>query len=131
MIDQMLDQYHDRLSQTQGELDALRTASRALSGASRSPLSVTPETMRGVCKKRGWYLVSTQPFPGEPSRLAFEIYDHNKANHGYEIPCVKIPQSPTSGDYTRRVLEWATDVATRHGDISPAEVLAEALIFST
>lgn len=115
------------------ELNNLRRACRAFARVA-ADLDVfdeiTPENMRRVLRARGWTLTGTQPWPGEPNRVAFELYDHATAqgeNRGYIVMCVKVPMEPTSGDWKTRVYEWATAVAIRHGNVSPAEVLAEAL----
>ena len=112
------------------ELVQLRRAVRALAGIDRALCrTITPEAMRRVCAQRGWTMTETQPLAGRPDQVGSEIYDHPTANHAdrYEIPCVQIHVNPIFADYGVRVREWATDVATRHGDVAPAEILAEAL----
>ena len=107
----------------------LRTAVRALTVLERDVLKrVTPEGMQKVMEDRGWTEIGTQPFPGDPDRVAFTNYGHKNANgkdRARCIPMVQVPMDPTSGDYAARVVDWAEDMATRHGDVAPAEVLAE------
>ncbi len=115
------------------ELNNLRRACRALARVAADEAvfdEIKPEDMRRVLARRGWVSTGTQPWPGEPNRVAFETYDHPKAmgeERGYIVKCVKVPMVPTAADWRPRVYEWATAVAIRHGDVSPAEVLAEAL----
>lgn len=115
------------------ELNNLRRASRAMA---RLPCEVgvfdeiKPEDMRRVLTRRGWTLTGTQPWPGEPNRVAFETYDHETAqgtSRNLLINCVRVPLDPTAGDWRSTVYDWAVAVAIRHGDVSPPEVLAEAL----
>ena len=129
----MLDQGFDAFSATQArmklELDLLRRAVRILAGLDRQTAgTITPKAMQTVCAKRGWVKTSTQCFPGDQNRLAFEVYDHATANSGYCEPCVKIPLVMETGDYQRRTLEWVMDMAARHGDVAPAEILVEVLM---
>lgn len=115
------------------ELNNLRRACRAFAKVAANLDvfdEIKPEAMRRVLRARGWFMTGTQPWPGEPNRVAFEVYDHKTAvgeDRGYIVMCVKVPMEPTAGDWRPRVYEWATAVAIRHGDVSPAEVLAEAL----
>ena len=119
------------MSDSTGELTALRRAVRALEGLDDTVLTcVTPLAMARVLYMRGWFLVGTQPFPGDVTREAFHIYEHDTALctvRGY-TPSVMVPIDKSAGDYPRRVREWARDTATRHGNVAPAEVLAEALL---
>lgn len=112
-------------------LMALRRAVRGLAGLDDAMLTcVTPLAMARVLYLRGWFLVGTQPFPGDPTRVAFHIYEHDTALgtvRGY-TPSVMVPMDKKAGDYSRRVREWAEGVATRHGNVATAEVLAEALL---
>jgi len=111
------------------DYETLRRSVRALAGIDRDILGlVAPVAMRRVCLDRGWSLDYTRPFPGEPDRVAFEVYDHPTAmgqNH-YGVPSVMVPVDPTAGDYVARVVDWVEAMASRHGDVAPAEVLAEA-----
>lgn len=110
------------------ERNHLVRAARALSRLDNPALlSVTPQAMQEVCKARGWTWVANHPVPGDPKTVGMEVWDNERAMSGYIVPCVMIPMQPTYGDYTRRVAEWATDLATRHGDVPPMEILAEAL----
>ena len=78
--------------------DNLRAASRALAGIDAATLdAVTPAAMRAVMERRG------------------------------VIRGALVPVLPDAGDARLRTVEWAESVATRHGDVSPAEVLAEAI----
>lgn len=87
----------------------------------------TPEAMHRVTVSRGWTKTGEIPWPGDPSRVAFETFDHPTAlgsdRGGVWEVCV--PRDPGTSDYPRRVTDWATALATRHGDVTPAEVLAE------
>ena len=113
------------------ELTALRRAVKAIGGLDDTVLTcVTPRVMARVLYLRGWFLVGTQPFPGDPTRVVFHIYEHDTALgtvRGY-TPSVMVPADKKAGDYSRRVREWAEGVATRHGNVATAEVLAEALL---
>lgn len=126
--DPLFDATYDLLAKTRTDLTVLRKAVRALAGLDHGTLgSLTVQTMQTVCTRRGWIRVGVQPWPGDPGKVAFEIYDNAKATCGETISCVMIPQAPTAGDYARRVWEWVFALATRHGDVAPAEILAEAL----
>ena len=115
------------------ELNHLRRACRAFARVSTDMDvfdEIKPEDMRRVLTNRGWFFTDTQPWPGDPKKVAFEVYDHKTAqgeDRGYIVMCVKVPMEPAAGDWRTRVYEWATAVAIRHGDVSPAEILAEAL----
>jgi hypothetical protein len=102
----------------------LLRAVRALAGLDKDSLKGTsPDAMRRVLAARGWAKTGEIPWPGDPSRTAFDTYDHPTAR---ESGSVKVPYGTEARDYPRLVREWATDLATRHGDVAPAEVLAEA-----
>jgi hypothetical protein len=110
----------------------LLRAVRALAGLDKDSLKATsPDAMRRVLVARGWTKTGEIPWPGDPSRTAFDTYDHPTAREcGGDpmgvIPAVLVPYGTEARDYPRLVMEWATDLATRHGDVAPAEVLAEA-----
>ena len=110
----------------------LLRAVRALAGLDPDAFkSVTPDAMHRVLDRRGWTKTGEIPWAGDPSRVGFHTYDHPTAlGCGGDpmgvIPAVLVPEGPDAHDYPRRVMEWATDVAARHGDVAPAEVLAEA-----
>jgi hypothetical protein len=110
--------------------DPLLRAVRALAGLDPDALkSITPEAMHRVLGRRGWTKTGEIPWAGDPSRVAFHTYDHPTAqggDRGGVVPAVLVPQGPDAHDYPRRVMEWTTGVAARHGDVAPAEVLAEA-----
>lgn len=116
----------------EAESDLLLRAVRALAGLDKDSLKATsPDAMRRVLVARGWTKTGEIPWAGDPSRTAFDTYDHPTAlGCGGDpmgvIPAVLVPEGPDAHDYPRRVMEWATDVAARHGDVAPAEVLAEA-----
>lgn len=116
----------------EAESDLLLRAVRALAGLDPDALkSITPEAMRRVLGRRGWTKTGEIPWAGDPSRVGFHTYDHPTAlGCGGDpmgvIPAVLVPEGPDAHDYPCRVMEWATDVAARHGDVAPAEVLAEA-----
>lgn len=91
------------------ELNTLRRACRALARVAADEIvfdEIKPDDMRRVLANRGWFLTGTQPWPGEPNRVAFEKYDHNTANgtdrFGIEAS-VKVPMDPTAGDWRPRV----------------------------
>jgi hypothetical protein len=115
------------------DYDLLRTAVRAMAGIKsyRDTLkAVSPVAMRRVCIDRGWTLEQTQPVCGNPDVIAFEVYEHPTA-HGVNRrkgwgECVKVPMQQTYVDYFSCVADWAEAVASRHGDVAPAEILAEA-----
>lgn len=105
--------------------DVLRRAVRALAGLDPDALkSVTPDAMRRVMEARGWSKTGELRFPAVPSRVAFESFDHPTAK-GADQNAVLVPQRTDASDYPRRVVDWAHDLAARHGDVAPAEVLAE------
>lgn len=124
----------------QAELDRLRRACRALQrlhsygflfdGGVGLFNEVTVDGMRRVLHNRGWVHTGTQPRPGEPDRVASETFNHPTAlcedRYGI-IKFVKIPVDPTTGDWAARVHDWVEAMAIRHGDVSAAEILAEAL----
>ena len=110
-------------------MSPLRQAVRALSGLEPGLLAqVLPEHMGAVLFARGWECEGTNTKVYREAR--FTIYNHKEAQgrdrYG-EVPWVQVPMYPSFVDYTRRVVEWATDVATRHGDVATAEILGEAL----
>lgn len=115
------------------ELANLRRATRALAGVATELTlfdEIKPVDMRRVLANRGWHFTGTLPRPGEPNRIAFETYDHETAqgtSRNLLINCVRVPLDPTAGDWRSTVYDWAVAVAIRHGDVSPPEVLAEAL----
>jgi hypothetical protein len=108
--------------------EPLRRAVRALAGLDREFLiGTSPDAMQRVMEARGWTKHSEVPWPGDPSRVAFHVYDHPTAlgDPGGVTPAVRVPQDPDAADYPHRVIDWASAVAHRHGDVAPAEVLAE------
>lgn len=112
--------------------ETLLRAVRALAGLDPDALkSITPEAMHRVLDRRGWTKTGEIPWAGDPSRVGFHTYDHPTAlGCGGDpmgvIPAVLVPEGPDAHDYPRRVVDWAHDLAIRHGDVAPAEVLAEA-----
>lgn len=107
----------------------LLRAIRALAGLDREFLLSTPPTaMVRTVERRGWKKTGEIPFPGEPSRVAFWTYDRDAflGDKNGILPSVGVPQDPTSEDYALRVAEWSYDLAVRSGDVSAAEILAEA-----
>lgn len=115
------------------ELDHLRAAVRALAGLGDGALdAVTPDAMRAVLKRRGWSHTGDAPWYADQSKTAFEEWDHPTArNVGGRARWLRdalVPVLPDAVDKGIRVIEWAETVATRHGDVAPAEVLAEALM---
>lgn len=115
------------------ELNTLRRACRALARVEPDADvfdEIKPEDMRRVLVNRGWTLTGTQPWPGDPNRVAFETYDHPTATGADSfgiVNFVKVPMDATAADWRSRVYEWVMAVALRHGDVSPAEILAETL----
>lgn len=120
----------DEVADLRAEVARLRAASRALAGIDAATLdAVTPAAMRAVMERRGWRKVADVPWFGDCDVVAFEAYDHDTAA-GLRRGVIRdalVPVLPNAGDARLRTVEWAENVATRHGDVSPAEVLAEAL----
>jgi len=125
-----------REMETAGRLLDLRCASRALAGIDAATLdAVTPAAMRAVMERRGWRLDARLPWFGDPMVTAFESWEHATAQGagscgGFRtVPTVQVMVLPgaDADEHRRYVAEWAWSLATRHGDVSPAEVLAEAL----
>ena len=77
-------------------------------------------------------MAGTLEFPGDPGHVAREKYENPDAQgttHRHWVrECVMVPVIPETGDYEYRVADWANAMSTRHGDVSPAEILAEALL---
>ena len=111
------------------ELKNLRRAVRAMAGMDdKSLVSVTSVGMRKACNCRGWECTRTVPFPGEPDHIAFEVYTHGAIISRTTMDgSVRVPCDSTTADYPTRVREWAETMAQRHGDVTPTEILAEAL----
>ena len=109
--------------------NALRRAVRALGNLDPDFFAeTTPEAMHRVTVSRGWTKTGEIPWPGDPSRVAFETFDHPTAigsDLGGVQRAVWVPRENLFRDYPLRVTDWATALATRHGDVTPAEVLAE------
>jgi len=115
----------------------LRAASRALAGIDAATLdAVTPAAMRAVMERRGWRKVADVPWYCDRNVVAFESWEHPTAQGagsrggGFRmVPTVQVMLLPgvDADEHRRFVGEWAWSLATRHGDVSPAEVLAEAL----
>ena len=53
-------------------------------------------------------------------------FEHGTALGGLPLPAVWVP-SLRLDDWGARVVDWATATARRHGDVAPAELLADAL----
>ncbi len=106
--------------------DRLRAASQALAGIDAATLdAVTPAAMRAVMGRRGWRKVADVPLhPGLPA-VAWERYERATRSLTPEVHVI-VCEAPAD-ERRDAVLRWATVVAYRHGDVSPAEVLAEAL----
>lgn len=122
-----------RAADAERGLDHLRVAVRALAGLDNAALdAVTPDAMRAVLKRRGWSHTGDAPWYADQSKTAFEEWDHPTArNVGGRARWLRdalVPVLPDAVDKGIRVIEWAETVATRHGDVAPAEVLAEALM---
>ena len=117
--------------------DRLRAASQALAGIDAATLdAVTPAAMRAVMERRGWRLDCALPWYADQTQTAWESWEHATAQGAGSrgggprtVPDVQIAVLPglVAKDHRRGVAEWAWALATRHGDVSPAEVLAEAL----
>lgn len=109
----------------------LMRASSALAGLDNDALdAVTPEAMRRVLERRGWKLAGVNRLAGDSSVVAFEVHHHDTARatcrqrgtmRSVLLPAVRL------ADYRLRVADWCEAVASRHGDVAPAVVLAEAL----
>ena len=106
--------------------DNLTRASRALAGIDAATLdAVTPAAMRAVMERRGWTKSASS---GRPSGLVYDVWDHPTAQHAVSGArrAVLVP-ADVRMFHADRVRTWAVSTAERHGDVSPAEVLAEAL----
>lgn len=115
--------------------DPLRRAVRALAGLDPAALdAVTPDAMRAVMVARGWRMATTvRMLDGQ---VAAEVWDHDTASGAGRRPGaaravpsvhVRVLPSTDADEALFRASDWAWAVATRHGDVAPAEVLAEAL----
>lgn len=108
----------------------LRRSVRALIGLDRDFLASTaPDAMRAVVISHGWVKTGELPSPGDPNRLAFEVWANpNIQTPGRTgvAPTVAIPLLTGAVDYPLRVADWAIDFAIRQGDLAPGEALAEA-----
>lgn len=121
----------------EAERDRLRAASRALAGIDAATLdAVTPAAMRAVMERRGWTLDARLPWFADRNVVAFESWEHptaqgagSRGGSARFVPDVRVAVLPgiDAAEARRYVAEWAWSLATRHGDVSPAEVLAEAL----
>ena len=118
-------------------MTALLRAVRALAGLDNVALdAVTPDAMRAVMLARGWRHEDDVPWFADADVTAWESWEHDTARgagsfHGSArmIPGVQVCVLPgvDAAEVRRYVAEWAWAVATRHGDVAPAEVLAEAM----
>ena len=111
-------------------MTSLLRAVRALAGLDPAALdAVTPDAMRAVMTRRGWRKVADVPWFADCNVVAFEAYDHDTAVNVRRgiIRDALIPVLSNAADTRLRTVEWAENVATRHGDVAPAEVLAEAM----
>ncbi len=117
--------------------DNLRAASRALAGIDAATLdAVTPAAMRAVMERRGWRFDCALPWFADQTQTAYESWEHataqgagSRGGSARMVPDVLVPVLPgaDAAEIRRYVAEWAWALATRHGDVSPAEVLAEAI----
>ena len=103
----------------------------ALAGLDNDALdAVTPEAMRRVLERRGWKLAGVNRLAGDSSVVAFEVHHHDTARAACKqrgtVRSVLLPALRLA-DYRLRVADWCEAVASRHGDVAPAVVLAEAL----
>lgn len=122
---------HDDLAEVAQKVVHLKRAVSALAGLDRDALDeVTPEAMRRVLERRGWVLAGVQRLAGDSSVAAFEVYRHDTATAACRqrgtVRSVLLPTIRLA-DYSLRVADWCETVASRHGDVAPAVVLAEAL----
>jgi len=109
----------------------LTRAVSALAGLDDGTLdAVTPEAMRRVLTRRGWTLAGVNRLAGDSSVVAFEVHHHDTARAACRqrgtvrsvlLPAVRL------ADYRLRVVDWCEALASRHGDVAPAVVLAEVL----
>lgn len=115
----------------------LLRAVRALAGLDPAALDeVTPDAMRAVMLARGWRHDRDVPWFADRAQTVFEEWEHDTA-HGEGCrgfgprvaPAVRVCvlAGIEAAETRRYASEWAWAVATRHGDVAPAEVLAEAL----
>lgn len=131
------EEHRSRAAAMRDDRNALRSASRALAGIDVATLdAVTPAAMRAVMERRGWTLDARLPWFGDPAWTAFESWEHptaqgagSRGGSARFVPDVRVAVLPgiDAAEARRYVAEWAWSLATRHGDVSPAEVLAEAL----
>ena len=110
----------------------LRKAVRAIEGLEPKVLQgITPKQMGKVLLARGWEPIGTRPVPSDHRLVAFTDYDNVKADgrspSGIKL-YVQIPMQTSFGDYASLVVCWARSVASRHGNLAPAEILAEVEI---
>lgn len=108
---------------------ALLTAVRALDGLDDGALdAVTPAAMRRVMERKGWSHQGTVRFV-RGGDAAQETYAHPTARGCRKGATLRTPVVPVArgAEWRARVVEWASTTAERHGDVSAAEVLAEAL----
>ena len=105
-------------------LDAITRAVRALAGLDAAALdAVTYHGMVDVLCARGWVFIGPRVLDGQ---WAAERFEHGTALGGLPLPAVWVP-SLRLDDWGARVVDWATATARRHGDVAPAELLADAL----
>lgn len=79
-----------------------------------TPDAVTTAAMRRVMERRGWTMTA--------AGTAYERWERPDP-HSFRSVLVPLAGADRRGDL---VMLWADEVAERHGDVSPAEVLAEA-----
>lgn len=116
---------------------ALLRSVRALAGLDNAALdAVTPDAMRAVMTRRGWVFDCALPWFADHSQTAFEEWEHPTAEGAGSrgggprmVPSVRVAvlDGIDADEVRRYVAEWAWAVATRHGDVAPAEVLSEAM----
>lgn len=121
------------LATAEVEVSALRRSARAMYGVDRDALQgLAPEAMRAVLTKRGWHLDSKAMWYADRSVVAAEVWEHPTARATKPgqpwLKRVEVLVLPDAADKATRVAEWAEAVASRHGDVSAVEVLAEALL---
>lgn len=86
--------------------------------------------MRSVLRRRGWRRGQDIMWYADRSKVGQEEWDHDSARgeaRGRGALAVLVTVLPGAADARRRAVEWAEAVASRHGDVSPAEIVAEAL----
>ncbi len=128
-----------RAERAEAALADLRAAAMALCVPSSSDVfdRVTADGMRAVMERRGWSSVGVESFTD--GSVASQTYAHPTARGQRFGEMPRTPVLPVArindrvmglGDWAVRVANWASVTAIRHNDVSPTQVLAEAIAAS-